>query len=186
MSHTPEKALWQEVLLRQVDDALLGPSGVSDIEKRTCIIKDARAFLTKPSKHLELICLCAGMDADAVITRMRAKIADAPTVADLVTTKRKNRKSLTKRPKKTTNKPTKYVDRLITFEGESLTYAQWADRTGLTIAQIASRLRQHWTVERALTQPVGQRNRGWGATGVVSNLCASIGTGGGRSLQDRP
>ena len=72
---------------------------------------------------------------------------------------------------------------------------QWSERTGLTVAQIASRLRSDWTVERALTQPMGKRNRTWGATGaagvagepgVVSDFRKIEGTGAGRSAQDSP
>lgn len=186
MSHNPERALWQEVLLRQVDDALLGAAGVTGVEQRTQVIEEARAFLTTPSKHLEHLCLCAGIDSDGLITRMRSKIADAPDPATLATNRKASRSSVTKRTAKPKPKLIKHADRQLTLKGETLTMQQWADRTGLTVAQIAARLRDHWTVERALTQPVGKRNRGWGATGVVSDFAGSEGTGGGRSAQDSP
>ncbi len=186
MSYNPERALWQEVLLRQVDDALLGAAGVTGVEQRAQVIEEARAFLTKPSKHLEHLCLCAGIDADALIAHMRARIAHAPDPATLAANRKASRASVTKRTDQPKAKLTRYVDRQLTFKGETLTMQQWADRTGLTVAQIASRLRNDWTVERALTQPFGKRNRGWGATGVVSDFAGSEGTGGGRSAQDSP
>lgn len=195
MTHNPERALWQEVLLRQVDDATSGPSGVSGVKDRTNIIKDARAFLTKRSRQFENLCLFAGLEMDAVIMAMRTKIEDAPPVADLATNRKKSRAIQMKRTKETKAKQIKCVDRLITCKGVTLTMAQWANRTGLTVSQIASRIRNDWTVERALTQPMGKRNRGWGMTGaahiaqapgVGSNFGASQGTGGGTSAQDSP
>lgn len=186
MTHNPEKALWQEVLLCQVDDALHGPSGVSGLENRIRAIKDARIFLTKPNRDFDQLCTLAGVEPDATRERLSKQIADAPPIADLAASKKVSRASLFKRPKETKPKQTKYVDRLITFAGETLTVAQWADRTGLTVTQIGSRLRQDWPIERALTQPIGQRNRGWGMTGGGSDFGASYGTGVGRSAQETP
>lgn len=195
MSYNPEKTLWQEVLLRQVEDALHGPTGVNGKHNRIAKVRSARTFLTTPSQNLATVCSLAGLDHDAVVSSMRKRIANAPSPEDLTAKPRAHRASFTARPEKPKAKLTKYVDRLLTFEGETLTMQQWADRTGLTVTQIASRLRQHWTVERALTQPMGKRNRGWGATGaaggtdapgVGSDFRRLEGTGGGRSAQDRP
>lgn len=195
MSASPERTLWQEVLLRQVDDALHGPAGVSGFEDRRRVIEDARRFLSRVSNELETLCLCAGLEVDAVISAMHKRIADAPTAAELAANRKASRASLLRKPRQSKPKLTKYVDRLISFNGSTLTMQQWADRTGLTVSQIASRLNNHWTVERALTQPVGKRNCGWGATGaaggtdgpgVGSDFRGLEGTGGGRSAQDRP
>lgn len=188
MNHSPETALWQEVLLRQVEDALHGPSGVSGLDRRIRVIEAARAYLTTPSKQFNTLCLFAGMEPSAVITHMRKQIADAPTPAELAANHKVCRATRMKRDSKPKAKQIKRVDRLITFDGETLTMKQWADRTGISVANIASRLNQDWTIERALTQPIGKRNRGWGATGetviehgpgVVSNFGALEGTGGG-------
>lgn len=195
MSRIPEQELWQEVLLRQVEDALHGPTGVSGKRNRIAKVHRARAFLTTPSQCLNTVCSLAGLDHDAVVNSMRKQIANAPDPEELTSKPKAHRASFNARPEKPKAKLTKYVDRLLTFEGETLTIQQWADRTGLTVTQIASRLRQHWTVERALTQPMGKRNRGWGATGaanvthapgVGSDFRRCEGTGGGRSAQDRP
>ncbi len=44
-------------------------------------------------------------------------------------------------------------NRLITFRGETLTLAQWAEKTGLKRETIAMRLRRGWSAEKALTVP---------------------------------
>lgn len=51
-------------------------------------------------------------------------------------------------------------NRRLTYEGETLTLQQWADRTGLDRKTISMRLdRLGWSVERALTTP-SQRKKG--------------------------
>ncbi|WP_127111718.1 hypothetical protein [Shimia sediminis] len=195
MSINSEKALWQEVLLLQVDDALLGATGANTRKHRIVLIDKARAYLTTPSSDLETVCTLAGIDMAALIEAMRAKIANAPSPTELASRRKANAATLRKRPKQPQPKRVKIADRPITFNGTTLTIQQWADRTGLTAMQIYSRLRQGFTVERALTQPMNKRNRGWGATGaanvthapgVGSNFGRLEGTGGGRSAQDRP
>jgi hypothetical protein len=42
----------------------------------------------------------------------------------------------------------------IEHDGENLTLAEWAERTGLKNTTIRQRIRSGWSVERALTQPV--------------------------------
>ena len=195
MSYNPERALWREVLLRQIDDALYGAAGIRSTADRIRAIEDARALLSKPSPQLDHICALADIDPSAVVTRIGARIADAPTPAELAAETKARRDTILQRTKPTKAKLVKYKDRQITFKGETLTMQQWSERTGLTVAQIASRLRSDWTVERALTQPMGKRNRTWGATGaagvagepgVVSDFRKIEGTGAGRSAQDSP
>lgn len=43
----------------------------------------------------------------------------------------------------------------ITFEGETLTLSDWADRVGITHQAMKKRLRK-WSVERAITAPKAQ------------------------------
>lgn len=46
-------------------------------------------------------------------------------------------------------------NRLLTFNGETLPLAAWADRLGMSPSAIGQRLRKlGWTVDRALTEPV--------------------------------
>jgi hypothetical protein len=48
----------------------------------------------------------------------------------------------------------KINNRLITYNGETLTHAEWSYRLGLHPDTVGQRLRNGWTVERALTQPI--------------------------------
>lgn len=43
---------------------------------------------------------------------------------------------------------------LLTFDGESMSIADWADRLGIKRNTITMRLRSGWSTERALTTPV--------------------------------
>jgi hypothetical protein len=48
------------------------------------------------------------------------------------------------------------ANRIIEFSGLALPLAKWAQRTGIPRETICSRLRQKWSIERALTTPVDQ------------------------------
>lgn len=50
-------------------------------------------------------------------------------------------------------------NRLIAYKGETRTMAQWADRFGLSTATLFCRLKRGWSVEKALTDPIG-KNKG--------------------------
>lgn len=208
MSYDPERALWREVLLRQIDDALHGPAGITGTAERIRAIKDARRLLSKPSKQLDHLCTLADIDPSAVVARIGKQIAEAPTPEQLAAEKKANRATVLKSAKPGRRKLIKNTDRLITFKGETLTMQQWSERTGLSVKTIAARLNDDWTVARALTQPIGMRNRTWGYTGMTnvadhtpcaadvansdgrpgvgSDFAQDKGTGGGRSAQDRP
>jgi hypothetical protein len=45
-------------------------------------------------------------------------------------------------------------NRIIEFEGNSRTIAQWADALGMNYRTLNNRLNRGWPVERALTEPV--------------------------------
>jgi hypothetical protein len=186
MTRSPEQALWQEVLFRQIDDALNGPSGISGADARNRTILEARQYLTQLSADLIFVCNGAEIDTIALIERMRVKIADAPTPEQIVSEQKTLRTALSKQAKNPKTTIIKCIDRVLTHDGRTMTMAQWADHTGLTVKTIAARLRLDWTLERALTQPISRRNLGWGVAGVVSDFGASQGTGGGRSAQDTP
>lgn len=49
-------------------------------------------------------------------------------------------------------------NRMLTFQGETLSLAEWAERMGISYAALTHRvMRAGWSVERALTTPVKQR-----------------------------
>ena len=63
----------------------------------------------------------------------------------------------------------------ITFDGQTMTFSKWSVIVGLPAPLIRARIELGWSIERALTTP---------RRGVVSNLQAPIGTGGGSTAQD--
>lgn len=50
-------------------------------------------------------------------------------------------------------------NRRLTHEGETLTVAEWAERTGMTKGQLMNRVNLGWTDERILTEPVQKHTR---------------------------
>lgn len=85
--------LWMEVLHVAIEDAFQGLRGSHrDTAKRLRKVIDARDYLTKPNTDFDTVCALAGIDADAVRTRMQAKLRDAPTPEELVMTKHTARK----------------------------------------------------------------------------------------------
>lgn len=70
----PERALWQAVLLQAVEEALHGPKNVSPLH-RAREWQEARDYITTPSEDLAMVCSLAGVQMDAVVDRMRVRIA---------------------------------------------------------------------------------------------------------------
>ena len=69
----PEQALWQEVLYLAVQEALYGPKNVLRVHHAR-MWREARDYLTTPSRDLAMVCALAGVDMEAVIDRMRFKL----------------------------------------------------------------------------------------------------------------
>ena len=70
----PEWNLWLEVLYRTVEDATKGPRHVPKPADKALIMREARDYLTRPSRDLAMVCALAGVDMGAVIDRMRGMI----------------------------------------------------------------------------------------------------------------
>ena len=70
----PERNLWLEVLYRTVEDATKGPRHVPKPADKALIMREARDYLTRPSRDLAMVCALAGVDMWAVIEMMRKKI----------------------------------------------------------------------------------------------------------------
>lgn len=51
------------------------------------------------------------------------------------------------------------VNHLVTYNGETLTVKQWAEKMGISEVTLLGRLRSNWPVKRALTEPVRKRKR---------------------------
>lgn len=51
-------------------------------------------------------------------------------------------------------------NRRITFNGETLTAAEWAQRFGISYSLLSNRLKRGWSIERALTTEKQEHRRG--------------------------
>ena len=202
---TPERNLWQECLCLLVNDALHGAAG----DNREADTELARRYLTTPSADLSMVCHMAGLDPDAVIDRMRRRLANITTTPK----RRATRKARTYEhdglaltinewSSRTGLKRNTILSRLrlrlpmdqvlrpvaprsLTYNGQTLTIDEWADHTGLKRNTILSRLNLGWPVARVLTEPVLTR-RQRRDRGVGSNLSGIPETGGGTTGQDSP
>lgn len=85
----PERGLWQAVLLQAVEEALHGPKNATPYQ-RPLMWREAREYITTPSKDLEMVCSLAGVEMEAVVERMRVQIAAMPAPEEMVERPRKN------------------------------------------------------------------------------------------------
>ncbi|MCT4332622.1 hypothetical protein MU516_07045 [Paracoccus sp. YLB-12] len=143
------RALWQSVLLRTVEDALIGVAQATSRDRRILECKHARAYLTKPSKDLSEVCALAGMDMQAVMERMRKQIAQAPTPEELADKPNVSRQSFTKAPAKPKKVP--FRDREFTIGDTTRTATEWCERTGISINTASRRIGKGWGAEPAFT-----------------------------------
>lgn len=154
-----EKDLWQEVLLLAIQDALHGvPGGFGNRDTRLRMTEDARNYLTTPSADLAEVCTLVGLDMHSVIERMRKQIAAAPIPEELIgIPEPKTPGPRRVAPNKNGRKP-----RLITFNGETLTINEWAERLNIPPDTIRSRLKNGSSIEEVLSPDklyTGQKSR---------------------------
>lgn len=145
------RALWQSVLLRTVEDALIGVAQETSRDRRILECKHARAYLTTPSKDLSEVCALAGMDMQAVMERMRKQVAQAPSPEELADKPKANRQSFTKAKAPAKPKQVRFRDREFTINGTTRTAAEWCERTGIPVTTAQARLNSGWGAERAFT-----------------------------------
>lgn len=132
-----ERELWQEVLLRQIADARLDASYWPVPASAHDETAEARRYLTRPSKDLAHVCALAGVDMEALVYRMRKRVASVPPLEP----------ARVKHPR--------VRDLVIEHDGRSLSVDQWEKITGIPARIIRERLRRDWTTADALTVPVG-------------------------------
>lgn len=131
-----ERDLWRAVLLQAIEDAMHGASFTSGNTNKEQLIRDTyttRAWLTKANPDLAEVCHLAGFDPAFIMRKMRERLADAPSPEELVSRR----------------KPSKPVATL-TYQGETLTIAEWSSRTGLPNPTIRNRINAGWPIERVL------------------------------------
>lgn len=155
----PERALWCEVLLRTVQDAVTGVAQVQNKTTRIRICEEARRYLTTPSADLAEVCALAGMDMQAVIDRMRKQIAAAPTPEELASSRRQMSSSFAKPPAKPKEKRTRFRDQPFTIYGETRTASEWCILHGVSMRLVQNRLNNGWTPEDAFFLSVAEGKR---------------------------
>lgn len=150
-AYNPEKTLWQEVLRVSIEDALKGPPETRTWEDFVYECRKARDYLTAPDKDFPVICTLAGLDAEAVIDRIRKQIANAPSPEELADKAGKRHAKIRQ------SKKGKAERSSFTYRGETLTLNQWESRTGIKRNTIYHRLIHGWPIEDALTVPAGSK-----------------------------
>lgn len=158
-----ERELWQEVLLLAVNDALFGPPLDPTKPKKTRLreleIQSARAYLTAPSKDLAFICSAAGIDMPAMIEKMKVRIAEAPSIVDLVEDRKKHRYAAPKPKRERKERKPSPSLQLVTVDDMTLTVEEWATRSGLKVQTVLCRLKNGWPPEVAVTTSVKEARR---------------------------
>lgn len=181
MSCSQEQELWQEVLRRQIDDALIGPTGVNKAN-RIAVIEQARRYLTVPNQDFDLVCTYAGLEPDAVREHLSKKIADAPTPEAMLSTTSKYSTPKTA-PKPVAPRKHRRPTIMLHLDGQDYTLTQLSKRYGVNRQTLRKRIEAGWPVGLAVNvAPI----RGGIRPGVVSDFGGLQGTGGGRSAQDTP
>jgi len=142
-----EKELWAAVIDRALMDATesCGQSLSARMDRDR-----AREWLTTPSRDLDEVCALAGVESCRVIATATAKIAAAKMRANDALSMPKARRS--RGP-------------LYTHDGRSLTLTEWSAEIGIQHHTLYRRIRNGYSIERALTQPLRGLDRG-----VVGNF----------------
>lgn len=149
-----ERALWSNVLLIAVFDALIGPEGEPNPTIRARKTNKARNYITTPSSDLYFVCTCAGIEMNALIERMQRHLAEAPTSEELAEARKAHCNSLLKRGGDT--QKSKCSNITYTLNGETLSVPQWAARIGVKPQTIRNRIRNGWSIEDALTLTIDE------------------------------
>lgn len=140
-----ETQLWLEVLQRAVMDARLEPQSGAVSPRQAREVKDARSYLTTPSKDLAVVCAMAGVDMEWMIDCITLRIADA---GDLITAKKAEPYGAHGRVRNV----------LYEFDGKHLTVKQLSALFGVAKHLIYTRLAKGWPIEGAL-KPVQTLSR---------------------------
>ncbi|MCB5409154.1 hypothetical protein [Pseudogemmobacter faecipullorum] len=153
-----ERDLWQEVLLCAINDALNAPTTSAGESRRIRQAQEARDYLTTPSDDLAEVCSLAGIEMDALLERMRKRLADAAPLPPM--------------PKLSPVRlqPTRTRNRRLEHGGASLTVREWSERTGISAGAIHARLRSGWTVSDALSVPqsASHQRRGQMSANIIT------------------
>ena len=140
------EALWREVLLQALTDGLNSPP-VSDAILGAGAEIPPRDYILVPNADFELVCQYAGADPDALRRDFQARLATRDPRGVHKTRDRRMSKKRAPKP------PTTSI-----CQERLLTLREWADRSGFSRKLLLDRVnRLGWSIERALTEPVGRR-----------------------------
>jgi hypothetical protein len=137
-----EERLWRAVIARAFSDACL-PFLNDEAAERQVIRSEARAWLTRPSRNLTIICTLAGEEPSRVQALAKKLIAEA----DAGSTRRISAKAFAPAP------APRRKAAVYTFDGKTMTLVEWSKQTGINAGTLKSRLDKGWSVEEALTTP---------------------------------
>lgn len=143
----PQQALWCAVLELAVRDAVHGPDSgaLSEGAKLEKVWASARAYVLTPNPDFNQVAHLAGLDPIAVRERVAKQCEDRP-----ITARTRGRYRVAKPEPKAKAEPLRYE-----HDGLSLTSEEWANRTGINVSTIKSRLGKGWPVARAVTEKPG-------------------------------
>lgn len=158
-----EQPLWRAVITQAIEDATTFSSVA-----RVAIDRDqARKWFTDNGSDFRDVCALADLDPLKVRAYALKRIAEADANPIVRTFRRK----------------------IKTYEhdGERLTIDEWSSRLGINASTLSSRLKNGWTLDRALTTPVtiGRPKRKT-LPGVGQNFLEAPRDRCGRHAQDRP
>lgn len=131
-----EQSLWRAVLLQAVQDAMSGVESARAKGDKIAATQAARDYITTPSTGMNMVCILADLEPNAVREAMAKRIAAAPAPQDLFNGSRRRDKS---------NLQT------LTHKGETLSLPEWSDRTGVPLPTIKQRVKKRCIAERILT-----------------------------------
>lgn len=160
--YNPHRALWQAVLWQAVEDATMGvPGSKATRHHRIRETQEARDYLTRPSAGLAEVCNNAGLEMDAVICRMKAKLATARTAEEVIddptlrVTGRMKAKASSPKPR-----PTPFHAMPVTIDGVTRTAAEWCAINGVKLWTATNRFHlKSWPLSDAVSIPASEGRR---------------------------
>jgi hypothetical protein len=126
-----EERLWRAVIAQAFNDACL-PVLKDETAERQVVRSQARAWLTKPSRNLTIVCGLAGEEPSRVQALAKKLIAQAD--AEPRIERRGRSRGL-----------------LYEHDGKAMTLKEWASHTGISVSTLHARLRNGCSLAEALT-----------------------------------